>query len=139
MSNLIRRFREDLQLAGYAKRSIQFYASAVLRLQRFYNKPFYDITEGQLRQYWLCCQRDRIPCVIFQDMYSGLPSPITASKALKMVSLNFFTKTVKRKNEKSWHWMPWSSSDGVIVRHGWFCRSRDRLPYFLICIFRSQD
>ncbi len=51
MSNLIKRFKENLQLAGYAKRSIQFYTSAVLRLQRFYNKSLDDITEEQLRQY----------------------------------------------------------------------------------------
>jgi len=50
------RFKENLQLAGYAKRSIEFYASSVLRLQRFYNKPLEDITEEELRQYWLCCQ-----------------------------------------------------------------------------------
>ncbi len=58
MSNLIKRFKEDLQLAGYAKRSIQSYTSAVLKLQRFYNKPLEDITEEQLRQYWLCCQNE---------------------------------------------------------------------------------
>jgi integrase/recombinase XerD len=56
MSNLINRFKEDLQLAGYAKRSIDSYSSSVLRLQRFYNKPLEDITEEDLRQYWLCCQ-----------------------------------------------------------------------------------
>jgi len=39
MSHLIKRFKEDLQLAGYAKRSNQSYVSSVLRLQRFYNKP----------------------------------------------------------------------------------------------------
>jgi integrase/recombinase XerD len=58
MSNLIKRFTEDLQLAGYAKRSTQSYVSSVLRLQRFYNKPLEDITEEQLRQYWLCCQSE---------------------------------------------------------------------------------
>jgi integrase/recombinase XerD len=56
MSQLINRFREDLQLAGYAKRSSESYVSSVLRLQRFYNKPLEDITEEELRQYWLCCQ-----------------------------------------------------------------------------------
>ncbi|MCF6249400.1 MAG: phage integrase N-terminal SAM-like domain-containing protein [Desulfobacula sp.] len=56
MSNLIKRFKEDLQLAGYAKISIDSYASAVLRLQGFYNKHLEDITEDELRQYWLCCQ-----------------------------------------------------------------------------------
>ena len=58
MSNLIKRFKEDLQLAGYAKRSIDSYVSSVLRLQRFYNKPLENINEEQLRQYWLCCQSE---------------------------------------------------------------------------------
>jgi len=58
MSHLIKRFKEDLQLAGYAKRSNQSYVSSVLRLQRFYNKPLEDITEEELRQYWLCCQSE---------------------------------------------------------------------------------
>ena len=58
MSNLIKRFKEDLQLAGYAKRSTESYVSSVLRLQRFLNKPLEDITEEDLRQYWLCCQND---------------------------------------------------------------------------------
>ena len=58
MSDLIKRFKEDLQLAGYAKRSIDSYVSSVLRLQRFYNKPLEDINEEQLRQYWLCCQSE---------------------------------------------------------------------------------
>lgn len=58
MSHLIKRFKEDLQLAGYAKRSTESYASSVLRLQRFYNKPLENITEEELRQYWLCCQNE---------------------------------------------------------------------------------
>ena len=58
MSSLIKRFKEDLQLAGYAKRSIQSYTGAVLKLQRFYNQPFEDISEEQLRQYWLSCQNE---------------------------------------------------------------------------------
>ncbi len=39
-------------------------------------------------------------------------SPITESKALKMVSLSFRTKIVKRKNGKPWLWMPWNLSEG---------------------------
>jgi integrase/recombinase XerD len=56
MSYVIRRFREDLQLAGYTKRSRQSYVSSVPRLQHFYNKPLEYITEEDLRQYGLCCQ-----------------------------------------------------------------------------------
>jgi integrase/recombinase XerD len=58
MSNLIKRFTEDLQLAGYAQRSTPSYISSVLRLQCFYNKPLEYITEEELRQYWLCCHRE---------------------------------------------------------------------------------
>ena len=58
MSYLIKRFKEDLPLAGYAKRSTESYVSWDLRLQRFYNKPLEDITEEDLRQYWLCCQSE---------------------------------------------------------------------------------
>ena len=58
MSDLIKRFEEDLQLSGYAKRSIQSYISSVWRLQRFCNKPLDEITEEDLRQYWLCCQNE---------------------------------------------------------------------------------
>jgi len=58
MNDLIKRYKEDLQLAGLAKRSIQSYSSSVLRLQRFCNKPLEDITEEDLRQYWVCCQSD---------------------------------------------------------------------------------
>ncbi|PID78484.1 MAG: integrase, partial [Gammaproteobacteria bacterium] len=58
MSNLIKRFKADFQLAGYADRTIQSCTSAVLRLQRFYNIPLDSITEEQLRQYWLCCKNE---------------------------------------------------------------------------------
>jgi len=58
MSDLITRFKEDLQLAGYAERSRQSYIAAVHRLQRFLQKPLEDITEEDLRQYWLACTSD---------------------------------------------------------------------------------
>jgi site-specific recombinase XerD len=58
MNDLISRFEEDLQLAGYAKRSRQSYISSVHRMQRFLQKPLEDITEEDLRQYWLACTSD---------------------------------------------------------------------------------
>ena len=83
MSNLINRFKEDLQLAGYAKRSIESYVSSVLRLQRFYNKPLEDITEEDLRQYWLCCQSDfGWSAASLRISYAGIQ--------------HFFTKTIVR-------------------------------------------
>jgi hypothetical protein len=74
MSNLIQCFKEDLQLAGYAKRSIDSYASSVLRLQRFYNKPLENISEEQLRQYWLYCQSEfgwRGRVALINEVFTG--------------------------------------------------------------------
>lgn len=83
MNNIIKRFKEDLQLAGYAERSIGSYVSSVLRLQRFYNKQLEDITEEDLRQYWLCCQNDfGWSAATLRISYSGIKL--------------FFTKTLIR-------------------------------------------
>jgi integrase/recombinase XerD len=83
MSNLIKRFKEDLQLAGYAKRSIESYAGSVLRLQRFFNKPLEDISEEHLRQYWLCCQSEfGWSAATLRISYAGIQ--------------HFFTKTLVR-------------------------------------------
>jgi integrase/recombinase XerD len=93
MSNLINRFKEDLQLAGYANRSTESYVSSVLRLQRFYNKPLEDITEEDLRQYWLCCQSEfGWSAASLRISYSGIQ--------------HFFTRTLVRDweifNEIKW-------------------------------------
>ena len=93
MSDLIKRFKEDLQLAGYAKRSIESYASSVLRLQRFYNKPLEHITEEDLRQYWLCCQSEfGWSAATLRISYTGIQ--------------HFFTRTLIRSwnifNEIKW-------------------------------------
>jgi integrase/recombinase XerD len=83
MNDLIKRYKEDLQLSGYAKRSIDSYASSVIRLQRFHNKPLEDITEEDLRQYWLCCQTDfGWSAASLRISYSGIQ--------------HFFTKTIVR-------------------------------------------
>lgn len=83
MSDLIKRFKEDLQLAGYAKRSTGSYVSSVIRLQRFYNKKFEDITEEDLRQYWLCCQNEfGWSAATLRISYAGIQ--------------HFFTKTLVR-------------------------------------------
>jgi len=83
MSNLITRFEEDLQLAGYAKRSCQSYVSSVHRLQRFLQKPLEDITEEDLRQYWLACKSDfGWSAASLRISYSGIK--------------HFFTRTLVR-------------------------------------------
>jgi integrase/recombinase XerD len=84
MNDLIKRFKEDLQLSGYAERSIQSYISSVLRLQRFYNKPLEEITEEELRQYWLCCQSEfGWSAATLRISYSGIS--------------HFFKKTIVRQ------------------------------------------
>jgi integrase/recombinase XerD len=93
MSDLIKRFKEDLQLAGYAKRSTESYVSSVLRLQRFYNKKPEDITEEDLRQYWLCCQNEfGWSAATLRISYAGIQ--------------HFFTRTLVRSwnifNEIKW-------------------------------------
>ena len=93
MSKLIKRFKEDLQLAGYADRSIQSYTSAVLKLQRFYNLPLEDISEEQLRQYWLSCQNELgWSAATLRISYSGIQ--------------HFFSRTLVRSwnlfNEIQW-------------------------------------
>ena len=93
MSDLIERFKEDLQLAGYAKRSTESYVSSVLRLQRFYNKKPEDITEEDLRQYWLCCQNEfGWSAATLRISYAGIQ--------------HFFTRTLIRSwnifNEIKW-------------------------------------
>lgn len=93
MSHLIKRFKEDLQLAGYAKRSTESYVSSILRLQRFYNKPLEDITEEDLRQYWLCCQSEfGWSAATLRISYAGIQ--------------HFFTRTLVRSwnifNEIKW-------------------------------------
>ena len=83
MSDLIKRLKQDLQLAGYAKRSPESYVSSVLRLQRFKNKPLEDITEEDLRQYWLCCQNEfGWSAATLRISYAGIQ--------------HFFTKTLVR-------------------------------------------
>jgi len=55
---LYTKFKEELQLKGYAKRSIDSYVKAVMQLQRFCQKPLGQIRAADLRDYWVTCKRD---------------------------------------------------------------------------------
>ena len=57
-TKLYDRFISDLELKGYAKRSIDSYVKSVRQLHRFCNKPLSRITQSDLREYWLACKRD---------------------------------------------------------------------------------
>ncbi len=56
--HLYERMVEDLSLRSYSKRTIHSYKRAVRQLQNFCNKPLEDITEADLREYWLYCKRE---------------------------------------------------------------------------------
>ncbi len=45
---------------------------SVLRLHCFYNKPLEDITEEDLRQYWLCCQSNLCWSAALSLIYKGI-------------------------------------------------------------------
>jgi len=57
-TKLYEKFISNLQLKGYAKRSIDSYVKSVMQLQRFCNKPLSGFTSADLRDYWLTCKND---------------------------------------------------------------------------------
>jgi len=77
------RFRGDLKLKGYQDRSIQSYHRAVRQLQNFCHKPLEEITEEEVREYWLYCKEDlNWGSATLRISYSGIQ--------------RFFTHTLKR-------------------------------------------
>ena len=57
-SDLYDRFVADLRLKNYQKRSVQSYLRAVRQLQNFACKAVEDITEEDVREYWLYCKEE---------------------------------------------------------------------------------
>lgn len=83
IGNLMKRYAEDLSLKGYKKRSIQSYLRAVWQLLNFYSKPAEDITEEDVRGYWIYCKEDvGWSVATLRIAYSGIQ--------------HFFTYTLKR-------------------------------------------
>jgi integrase/recombinase XerD len=56
--DLYKRYVADLKLKGYQKRSIQSYVRAVRQLQNFTCKALEDVTEEDVREYWLYCKEE---------------------------------------------------------------------------------
>ena len=80
---LMQRYIEDLKLKGYKKRSIQSYVRAVQQLQNFYSLAPEEISEEQVRGYWLYCKEDLgWSTATLRIAYSGIQ--------------HFYTFTVKR-------------------------------------------
>ncbi len=57
-AKIYEKFIANLELKGYAKRSIGSYVKSVQQLQRFCNKPVSQIRQKDLREYWLRCKRE---------------------------------------------------------------------------------
>ena len=57
-SGLYDKYVTDLKLRGYAKRSRQSYRRSLRQFQHFTNKAFEDMTEEDLREYWICCKEE---------------------------------------------------------------------------------
>jgi integrase/recombinase XerD len=83
MNDLMNRYISDLKLKSYAKRSIQSYLRAMRQLQNFCSKALEDITEEDLREYWLFCK---------DDLQWGNATLRISYSAVKL----FFTLTLKR-------------------------------------------
>jgi len=59
MSKLKQRFTEDMELHGYGKRTVTMYSRAVRQLEDHYKKPAEEVTEDEIRQYFLFNKNDR--------------------------------------------------------------------------------
>ena len=59
MSKLKQRFIEDLELHGYSKRTVEMYARAVRQLEDHCKKPAEEVSEEEVRQYFLYNRNDR--------------------------------------------------------------------------------
>ena len=84
MTDLFTRFAEDMDLSGYSPRSIEMYVRAVRQLTKHYGKSPEEISDEELRQYFLYNKNER--------GWSRVASTI----ALCGIKL-FYTKTLHRK------------------------------------------
>jgi len=56
---ILQRFAEDMQLNGYSQRSIEMYVRAVRQLSAHFKKSPEDVTDEELRQYFLYNKNER--------------------------------------------------------------------------------
>lgn len=62
MTALRHRLTEDLQLRGYAERTVESYVAVVARLAQHYRRAPDQLTEAELREYLLYLTRERKLC-----------------------------------------------------------------------------
>jgi len=58
MTDLLTRFREDLQLKGMSNTTIRMYTRAVRQLTKYYQKSPEEISDEELRHYFLYNKTD---------------------------------------------------------------------------------
>ena len=59
MLNYKQRFIEDMELHGYGERTIECYSRSLRQLENHYKKPVENVTEEEIRQYFLYNKNDR--------------------------------------------------------------------------------
>ena len=84
MTDLLKRYAEDMQLSGYSERSIEMYVRAIRQLTKHYQKSPVKITDEELRQYFLYNKNER--------KWSRTASTISLC-GIKL----FYTMTLKRE------------------------------------------
>ena len=84
MTDLLKRYAEDMQLSGYSERSIEMYVRSIRQLTKHYQKSPVKITDEELRQYFLYNKNER--------KWSRTASTISLC-GIKL----FYTMTLKRE------------------------------------------
>lgn len=96
-SKLRKKMVEDLQLRGYAERTQNSYARSVRQLENYWHVPAEEISEQQVRDYFLYCRNDvGWSAATMRIAYSGikffytktLPQDWETLKLLKMKRLS---------------------------------------------------
>ena len=59
MTDFLKRFSEDMDLAGYSPRSIDMYVRSVRQLSRHFQKSPDTISDEELREYFLFNKTER--------------------------------------------------------------------------------
>ena len=72
-TNLQKKRVEDMPLRGYAKRTQTTYARAVRQLENYWHLPTEEVSEPQVRDYFLYCRNDAgWSCSTMRIAYSGI-------------------------------------------------------------------
>jgi len=83
-SKLQKKMVEDMQLRGYAERTQSSYARSVRQLENYWHVPAEEISEQQVRDYFLYCKNEaRWSAATMRIAYSGIKFFYTATLPMK--------------------------------------------------------